>query len=104
MKRTAITIGSFDGVHAGHAKLVKIAREEAGEGGRVVVLSFDPHPITRLKPGSEPARLTSFLQREKWLMEAGADEVVKLEPTAELLEKKPEEFIGEIVKKHGVGV
>lgn len=87
-------MGNFDGVHLGHAALLQRAREVAdGCGGCVVALSFDPHPITALRPGAEPARLTAFAQREGLLKRAGADEVVRLSPTPELLGQSPEEFV-----------
>lgn len=94
---TAVTIGNFDGVHAGHAALVRRARELAREGGRVVVLSFDPHPVGVLRPGNRPTRLTTFAARVRLLEELGADEVVRLEPTGELLGRSPESFVEWVV-------
>lgn len=95
------TIGNFDGVHIGHAALVRRAREMAG-GGRVVALGFDPHPASVLAPGSEPQRLTTFEERAGLLRAAGADEVVRLEPSAALLGLGPDEFLGGVVERHGV--
>jgi len=53
--RTAITIGTFDGVHIGHAALVEAARRAAGESGRVIALAFEPHPATCLGTRRPPA-------------------------------------------------
>lgn len=91
--QTAITIGNFDGVHIGHAALVRRARELAGPGGRVVVLAFDPHPQTILRPASAPARIMPFERRRDLLRSLGADEVERLEPSRELLSLTPEEFV-----------
>lgn len=96
---TAITIGTLDGVHLGHAGLLRVGREAVGKGGRVVALVFDPHPASVLRPGSEPARLTTFAQRKRLLREAGADEVERLEPTAELLGQSPAEFLRSVVER-----
>jgi len=96
----AVTIGNFDGVHVGHAALVRRARELAGPGGRVVAMSFDPHPISRLRPAETPARLTTFERRAELLLSAGADEVVKLEPTDDLLGLEPDAFIRGVVEKY----
>ena len=90
---TAVTIGSFDGVHLGHRRLVQAARQAAGPNGRVVVLAFDPNPLTRLKPESAPPRLTTFADRVELLRSCGADEVVRLVPTDDLLGLSAEQFI-----------
>lgn len=95
MAARIVTIGNFDGVHVGHAALVARARSEADAlgGGPVVAMAFDPHPASVLRPGREPARLTSFERRAELLRELGADEVVRLEPTRALLENDPEAFL-----------
>lgn len=97
---TALTIGNFDGVHAGHTPLVRRARELADrEGrGRVVALVFDPHPAAVLRPEAVPARLTTFEHRSELLLERGADEVVRLTPTRELLSRTPEQFVRGLVE------
>ena len=91
--RVAI-IGNFDGVHGGHRALIGRARGLAGEGptGRVVAITFDPHPAAVLRPESAPARLTSVERRAELLRDAGADEVVVLRFTPELAARTPEEF------------
>ncbi|MDX2130648.1 MAG: riboflavin kinase [Planctomycetota bacterium] len=100
MSRTAISIGNFDGVHLGHQRLIRRARELCGPAGRVVALAFDPHPTTRLRPAHAPARLTSFEQRADLLRDAGADLVEPLEPTDTLLARSPEDFIRDILSRH----
>jgi riboflavin kinase/FMN adenylyltransferase len=97
MPETALTIGNFDGVHAGHAALVTRARRLVGPGGRVVALCFDPHPLAVLRPAAAPARLTTFARRAELLRDAGADEVARLDPDPGLLNKTPEEFAGWLV-------
>jgi len=98
---TAVTIGNFDGVHLGHVALVQRARELAGPGGRVVVLSFDPHPLAILKPEKAPALLTTFEKRAALLKEAGADEVYRLEPDAQLLGLDATQFMRHVVDSFG---
>jgi riboflavin kinase/FMN adenylyltransferase len=93
---TVVTIGNFDGVHRGHATLIERARGLAGPRGRVVALAFDPHPASVLRPGSEPERLTTFAQRGAGLRAAGADEVRRLEPDADLLGMSPEVFLAHV--------
>lgn len=71
-----------------------------GSGCRVVVLAFDPHPLSNINPAAAPARLTSFEDRRSLLLRAGADEVVRIEPTAARLASTPEEFIGDVVARY----
>ncbi len=104
MSATAITIGTFDGVHRGHAALVEAARRAVGDGGRVIALCFDPHPLTVLRPEAAPLRLSTFRQRSHWLRAAGADAVFALEPTDELLGQSPQAFLEWVMTEHTPGV
>ncbi len=90
---TAITIGSFDGVHVGHAALLQAARAAVGDSGRVVALAFFPHPMTTLRPDAAPARLTNWRLREELLLKGGANEAVQLAPTPEMLGLEPRAFV-----------
>lgn len=94
---TTLSIGTFDGVHRGHRRLLDRARALVGRRGRVVAMAFDPHPLTVLRPNGRPDRLTTFEQRSEYLREAGADDVIRLEPTAELLGRSPQQFIADVV-------
>ena len=96
----AITIGNFDGVHVGHARLTNEARTAAGADGHVTALAFDPHPMTVLRPDATAKRLSTFDQRRRWLTEAGADEVVQLRPTAELLSLEPADFLAWVADEY----
>ena len=94
-----LTIGTFDGVHAGHRALVRRAREIAGSAphGRVTALVFDPHPASVLRPGAAPGRLSTYSTRRRLILEAGADNVVRLEPTPDLLGRSAADFIDSLV-------
>lgn len=96
----AATIGNFDGVHAGHRALVTSARAHVGPSGRVTALCFDPHPLERIRPERAPQRLSTFAQRERWLRDAGADDVIRLEPDPVLLNESPTQFVEWLVKQH----
>ena len=100
MPDTAITIGNFDGVHIGHECLVRRCRDEVGPAGRVIAMTFAPHPATLLHPSKVPALLTTFDRRRDLLLAAGANAVVRLEPTRELLALSPTEFIRQVVDSH----
>ncbi|MEM1185064.1 MAG: bifunctional riboflavin kinase/FMN adenylyltransferase [Planctomycetota bacterium] len=90
---TAVTIGTFDGVHAGHAALVGRCRERAGPDGRIVALVFDPHPAAGLPGREPPGRLTTFERRRSLLLASGADEVHRLPPDKRLLALTPGAFL-----------
>lgn len=95
----ALTIGNFDGVHRGHAELVTAARNSVGKHGRVLVLAFDPNPVTLLRPSATPPRLSTLSQRRRWLRDLGADDVHRLEPTREFLQQSAEQFLDATVTR-----
>lgn len=99
MSGTVVSIGNFDGVHVGHRALLVRARAMAPKGS-VIAWCFDPHPMSVLRPGSAPGRLSTFEQRSAWLQAAGADEVRRLEPTQDLLGQSPEGFLTSIRTAH----
>lgn len=87
-----ISIGNFDGVHLGHRDLLGRARELAGRG-RVLAVTFEPHPAAVLHPETAPPRLVSASRRRELLLEAGADDVRELTPTRDLLDLDAQAFI-----------
>jgi riboflavin kinase/FMN adenylyltransferase len=97
---TAITIGNFDGVHVGHAGLIERARRLVGPAGRVVVLAFFPHPLTRLAPERAPAVLTPLAEKTRLVRTLGADDLRVLAPDDALLKSTPEEFVRTVAKEH----
>jgi len=95
---SVVSVGTFDGVHLGHQDLIRRARERAeGDGARVVVLSFSPHPKSLLPGQHAPVEVLPFDRRAELLKQAGADEVIQLVPSPDLLGLSPEEFIREHV-------
>lgn len=94
---TAITIGNFDGVHLGHAALVRAASHVAV---RSIALVFDPHPASILAPDRVPPRLSTFQQRERWLRSLGVSEVHRLEPTRDFLAQSPEAFLTTMIERY----
>lgn len=76
-KAAVLTIGVFDGVHIGHRKVIKEAVRRAKELRLTsCVLTFDPHPLKVLRPGSRVPSLISLGHRMKLIEELGVDIIV----------------------------
>jgi riboflavin kinase/FMN adenylyltransferase len=90
-----VTIGNFDGVHLGHRALIDLARETAGTGAEVVAVTFEPAPAVVLGLPEVPRILTAA-ERRRRLLDAGADRVLELETTPELLALDPEAFLDDL--------
>jgi len=68
----ALAIGVFDGLHLGHQEVIRAAQEHAAQHhGTAVVMSFDPHPLSVLRPGSEPKRVCGDAYRQVLLERMG---------------------------------
>ena len=91
-KPTALTIGNFDGVHAGHQALIRRTCEVAHAAGlRAMVMTFWPHP--RVLFGRPHQPLTSRAARMRLLQGLGDLRVLELPFTHELAALSPEEFV-----------
>jgi len=93
MQTTSVAIGIFDGVHAGHQEILA----EASRHGRVVALTFYPHPTSIFAPERTPSAIVSLDDRIALLELYGASEVVVVEFTKEFSSKSPDEFIQEVL-------
>jgi riboflavin kinase/FMN adenylyltransferase len=72
--KTAIAIGSFDGVHRGHAAILDRATSEARTRGLVsAILTFEPLPREFFSPATAPARLTTLCERLAAIAQRGVD-------------------------------
>ena len=90
---TSVAIGIFDGVHSGHQQLLRTAKLF----GRVLALTFYPHPTSIFAPDRTPPQLLSLEDRIELLKFHGADDVVVIEFTKEFSEMTPDQFIAEIL-------
>jgi riboflavin kinase/FMN adenylyltransferase len=90
-----MSIGNFDGMHLGHARLLSRMRElRQANGGatQLAVVTFEPHPLTVLRPQNVPPRLTPPSVKRQLLEAAGVDALVELPPAREVLDLTAEEF------------
>ena len=71
VKNAVVTIGTFDGVHIGHRKIISRIKELADSiGGQTVILTFFPHPRMILHPEDESLKLITTIDEKARLMEA----------------------------------
>jgi len=97
---TLLTIGVFDGVHAGHRYLLKKLRERAAERKLLSgVVTFSPHPQSVLRPRSQLPWLTSLEDRVGAFQRLGVSVVIVLTFTPKLAQLSAREFIS-LIKKH----
>jgi len=97
-RRGSIAIGNFDGVHRGHAEMLRCLKEMAtATASHAVAVTFDPHPIAILRPEFTPPVLTTIEERISLLKRSGADEVVVLPVTRQLLEMTAQQFFTEVI-------
>jgi riboflavin kinase/FMN adenylyltransferase len=91
---SVVTIGVFDGVHRGHQRIVARAQAAAADLALpVVVVTFDPHPVEVVRPGSHPPLLCGMRRRTELLAGLGVSAVCVLPFTYEFSQLGPDEFV-----------
>ncbi len=92
-----VALGSFDGVHLGHSKIISILKEKAKrQGVPSVVFTFSPHPYIYFHP-REPFLLTDKEEKKILILEKGVDFLVYYPFTPSLSSMDPERFVKEIL-------
>jgi riboflavin kinase/FMN adenylyltransferase len=90
----ALTIGNFDGVHAGHTRILRRVCEVARERGwKPSALTFDPHPTQIVAPARAPRLMSTPEQRCRVMEQEGIGQVLILPFTRELSLLTPEQFV-----------
>ncbi|GAB3688950.1 bifunctional riboflavin kinase/FAD synthetase [Angustibacter aerolatus] len=89
-----VTLGNFDGVHAGHrAVLGRVVELARANGATAVAVTFDPHPLAVLHPNRAPELITGLDQRLELIADAGVDAALVLPFTRELAAQTPREWV-----------
>jgi riboflavin kinase / FMN adenylyltransferase len=95
---SAVTVGTFDGVHRGHAQvldaLATVARERALMS---LLVTFDPHPLRIVRPEAAPPLLTTPAEKIEILAQAELDRVALLRFTPELAAHSPQTLVERIL-------
>lgn len=91
---TAITIGSFDGIHIGHRSIIRGVADHAHQRGlKAVLITFDPHAQRVLSPADAPPLLTTTVEKMRLIEEMSLDAVLVLKFTKELSEVSAAAFL-----------
>ena len=93
-----VSIGNFDGVHRGHARIVsRLVEMACREGAHTVILTFDPHPARFLRPQQAPTPLCWTEEKARLLHELGVDAVVAYPTNLGLLGLSASDFFDRII-------
>ena len=95
----AVAIGTFDGVHLGHRRVLESAR---AAGPTPTVITFDPHP--RVALGNQVELLTTLERRLELFEEAGVADTLVVEFTPDTARLEPEEFVDGVLRPIGTEV
>jgi riboflavin kinase/FMN adenylyltransferase len=87
-RRRKVAIGTFDGVHLGHREVI---------AGSDTVLTFDPHPLSVIRPDALPKLLTSFEIKRDLVAGLGVDELVVIPFDHAFSQKSAEQFVEEVL-------
>jgi riboflavin kinase/FMN adenylyltransferase len=96
--RSAVTIGKFDGVHAGHRAVIQQLLDVAAANALTsVVVTFDRHPLELLAPGSCPASLVGTERKLELLSSTGVDAALVVAFDRAFADQSPEQFVARIL-------
>lgn len=97
---TVVTVGTFDGVHLGHRRVLEEIAERARRGRRrSVLVTFEPHPLEVVNPPAAPPLLTLAEERREILAQSELDAAVFLRFTRALSLYTPEQFVRLLIRR-----
>ncbi|RYE21998.1 MAG: bifunctional riboflavin kinase/FAD synthetase [Sphingobacteriales bacterium] len=99
VKNAVVTIGTFDGVHFGHRKIIAGINElAAATGGESVILTFFPHPRMILNPEDESLKLINTINEKAELLEQlGVDHLIITPFSRDFSNQLPEDYIRDVL-------
>ncbi len=96
--RSVVTVGTFDGMHLGHAEVVeRVVASARRLGLPAVMLAFDPHPAELLRPGDHPAVLTTIARRAELAAQLGIDHFRVVPFDLNVAHLGPEDFVRRVL-------
>jgi len=99
INNAVVTIGTFDGVHLGHRKIIERLKELADEcNGETVILTFFPHPRMILNPEDESLKLINTMKEKAELLEKlGVDHLIITPFSRDFSNQSPEAYIRDVL-------
>lgn len=98
VERTALTIGTFDGVHRGHQVVFdRLVQRARALGVPSLLVTFDPHPLEVVNPAAAPQLLTVGDEKLEVLAESGVDYVAVVPFTRALARLEAAEFVDRVL-------
>ncbi len=93
----SLAIGFFDGMHRGHRALINRARSLRKPGWRTGVLTFEEHPASYLRPGTQPPLITTPDERLRLFADAGIEECYMIPFDESVASLTPEAFMHDVL-------
>lgn len=105
LQKPVVTVGTFDGVHRGHQKVLQTVVETAKkQNTKSVVITFYPHPRIVLQEKDKVVKMINTQERkEQLLSKSGADYLLILNFTPEFAKLTPEQFFEDFLLKIDIG-
>ncbi|MGI6092352.1 MAG: bifunctional riboflavin kinase/FAD synthetase [Veillonellaceae bacterium] len=97
--KIAVVLGTFDGVHLGHQKIISRAVELAKSmGGTSVVFTFSNHPLSIVAPNRCPQQISTPDYKSELLADIGVDVLLNIPFTHDFARMLPEEFLSQLAR------
>jgi riboflavin kinase/FMN adenylyltransferase len=84
----SVAVGTFDGVHLGHRKVI---------GGADSVLTFEPHPVSVVAPQHTPRLLTTLERKAELIASLGVEELIVIPFDAEFASRSAQSFVDDVL-------
>src|SRR5690606_5797265 len=99
VENAVVTIGTFDGVHIGHQKILVHLKEAAQKiNGETILLTFFPHPRLIINPDDDSLRLINDIEEKvSQLSKVGIDHLIIIPFSRDFSNQSPEEYISNVL-------
>jgi len=103
-KNTVITLGTFDGIHVGHKKIIEsVLAKSSYYGGRNFLITFEPHPRSIVSKDFKIQILSTLDEKLKLIQASGIENVLVINFTKEFSQYSAQEFFDKFIL-NGIGI